>query len=72
MRSYICGVILSHFRQIFYFRDRQKRGRWDQCFLKPMTRPHVGIMGLGVIGKVVADALLHLNFQLSAWVNHSR
>ncbi|MFI4939088.1 MAG: 2-hydroxyacid dehydrogenase [Burkholderiales bacterium] len=67
MAEYVTHAVLRYFRRFDHFDAQQHSGQWRQ--LKPFERAEftVGILGMGVLGKRVADALMHFDFPVRGW-----
>lgn len=67
MAEYVCHAVIRHFREFDgYDRDAAER-RWG--YRKPRLREDfpVGVMGLGVLGQRVAQALAGFEFPVLGW-----
>ncbi len=67
MAEYVCHAVVRHFRELDAYEADMRDGRWG--FRKPRTRSDftVGVMGLGVLGERVAQALAHFEFPVNGW-----
>jgi glyoxylate/hydroxypyruvate reductase A len=67
MAEYVTHAVLRYFRRFDQFDAQARAAQWR--FLKPFEKAEftVGIMGLGVLGKRVADALTQFEFPLRGW-----
>jgi glyoxylate/hydroxypyruvate reductase A len=67
MAEYVSHAVLHYFRRFDAFAQMQREGRWR--FIKPYERRDfsVGILGLGVLGNRVAQALKEFEFPLHGW-----
>jgi glyoxylate/hydroxypyruvate reductase A len=67
MAEYVSHAVLHYFRRFDAFEELQREGRWR--FIKPHDRRDfsVGILGLGVLGNRVAQALKEFEFPLVGW-----
>jgi glyoxylate/hydroxypyruvate reductase A len=62
----VLHVLMCHRRQRLY--DAQQRGRvWKANDQPAASEVSVGVMGIGVIGGAVAQALADLGFQVAGW-----
>ena len=62
----VLHVLMHHRRQRLY--DAQQRERLWRVHDQPAaSEVHVGVMGLGVIGREVAGALGHFGFRVAGW-----
>ena len=67
MAEYVCQGIIPHFRDLNAYADDVRAGHWT--YYKPRQRSDfpVGVMGLGVLGARVAQALTHFEFPVNGW-----
>ena len=67
MAEYVCHALIRHFREFDVYSMQEAESRWTQR--TPPTRPQfpVGIMGLGVLGQRVAQAVRQFDFPLVGW-----
>jgi glyoxylate/hydroxypyruvate reductase A len=62
----VLQVLLHHRRQRFYDRQQRER-RWHELPQPAASEVRVGIMGMGVMGRAAAAALLPLGFRVGGW-----
>jgi glyoxylate/hydroxypyruvate reductase A len=67
MAEYVCHALTRHFRAFDAYERQARQGLWQQR--RPQSRADfpVGIMGLGVLGQRVAQALQTFGFPLRGW-----
>ncbi len=67
MAEFVCHAVVRHFREFDAYAADSAQGRWG--FRKPRSRADfpVGVMGLGVLGRRVAQALLAFDFPVRGW-----
>jgi glyoxylate/hydroxypyruvate reductase len=67
MAEYVCHAVIRHFREFDGYEADVKQGRWS--YRKPRNRAEcaVGVMGLGVLGSRVAQALRVFEFPVNGW-----
>lgn len=72
MAEYVCHAVIRHFRELDGYAADMARGEWS--FRKPRQRRDfpVGVMGLGVLGQRVAQALAHFEFPVNGWSRSPR
>ncbi len=72
MAEYVCHAVIRHFRELDAYAADMARGEWT--FRKPRQRRDfpVGVMGLGVLGQRVAQALAHFEFPVNGWSRSPR
>jgi glyoxylate/hydroxypyruvate reductase A len=67
MAEYVCHAVIRHFREFDRYQEAQVENEW--AFRKPRQRSDfaVGVMGLGVLGTRVAQALQAFEYPVSGW-----
>jgi len=67
MAEYVCQAVIRHFRDLNAYAENMRAGHWT--YYKPRQRSEcpVGVMGLGVLGARVAQALSHFEFPVNGW-----
>ncbi len=67
MAEYVCHALIRHFREFDAYQADALDGNWS--FRKPLARKDfpVGIMGLGVLGERVAQAVAKFEFPVNGW-----
>jgi glyoxylate/hydroxypyruvate reductase A len=67
MAEYVTHAVLRYFRRLNEFEIQARTGQWR--FLKPHDKKNfaVGILGLGVLGTQMAQALMHFGFPVNGW-----
>jgi glyoxylate/hydroxypyruvate reductase len=67
MVEYVCHAVIRHFREFDAYESDMKQGKWS--YRKPRSRADfpVGVMGLGVLGARVAQALARFDFPVLGW-----
>jgi glyoxylate/hydroxypyruvate reductase A len=67
MAEFVCHAVIRYFRELDVYEAESKRGVW--AFRKPRRREDftVGIMGLGVLGQRVAQAVRHFELPVRGW-----
>jgi glyoxylate/hydroxypyruvate reductase A len=67
MAEYVTYAILRHFRRFDDYELQARQQQWR--FLKPNDKGDfsVGILGLGVLGSRIAEAVQHFGFPLRGW-----
>lgn len=67
MAEFVCHALIRHFRELDCYEDDVRHGAWS--YRKPRDRGDftVGIMGLGVLGQRVAQAVSHFEFPVLGW-----
>jgi glyoxylate/hydroxypyruvate reductase len=72
MAEFVCHALVRHFRELDGYEEDAAQGRWS--FRKPRTRADypVGILGLGVLGQRVAQAVAGFEFPVRGWSRGTR
>ncbi|HWI80073.1 MAG TPA: glyoxylate/hydroxypyruvate reductase A [Ramlibacter sp.] len=67
MAEFVCHALIRHFRELDCYEDDVRHGAWS--YRKPRRRDEcpVGIMGLGVLGERVAQAVADFEFPVLGW-----
>ena len=67
MAEFVCHAVIRHFRELDAYEGDAAAGKWG--FRKPRQRSEfpVGVMGLGVLGQRVAQALAAFEFPVRGW-----
>jgi glyoxylate/hydroxypyruvate reductase A len=67
MAEYVCHALIRHFREFDHYAADVAQGKWS--YRKPRRRAEcpVGIMGLGVLGQRVAQAVAQFEFPVNGW-----
>jgi glyoxylate/hydroxypyruvate reductase len=67
MAEFVCHALIRHFRELDGYEQDIAMGKWS--YRKPRSRIDfpVGIMGLGVLGQRVAQAVQHFDFPVLGW-----
>ncbi|NPC58613.1 2-hydroxyacid dehydrogenase [Caenimonas soli] len=67
MAEFVCHALIRHFRELDCYEDDVRHGAWS--YRRPRQRVEfpVGIMGLGVLGERVAQAVAHFEFPVLGW-----
>lgn len=72
MAQFVSLQILRHFRSLPMMESQHAASEWKRLAVPDASQVTVGIMGLGSIGSVVADALVALGFKVIAWTRTPR
>ena len=72
MAEFVCHAIIRHFRELDIYQADVAEGNWTHR--KPLRRSAypVGVMGLGVLGERVAQAVAHFEFPVLGWSRTAR
>ncbi len=72
MAEYVCHAVIRHFRGFDQYEARMRAGEWAYRPAPRRADCPVGIMGLGVLGQRVAQALAQFEFPLNGWSRSSK
>lgn len=67
MVEYVVWRVMDHHRQGMAYRAQQAGKVWGELGQQTAARVHVGIMGLGHLGRAAAKALVALGFTVNGW-----
>lgn len=67
MAEYVCHAVIRHFRELDRYAADISQGRWTVHPSRNRGDFAVGVMGLGVLGARVAQALAHFEFPVNGW-----
>ena len=67
MAEYVTHTVLGYFRQFDIYQQQAARHEWKQLSPPKKKDFSVGILGLGVLGTRIAEALHHFEFPLNGW-----
>ena len=67
MTDYVALHVLRAFRDADAYARQQRDGRWEPRAPRPKSSFAVGLLGYGVLGRAVGQALAALGFPLQAW-----
>ncbi len=72
MADYVCHALLRHMRQFDVYERQAREGVWQQHAGRARAHYPVGIMGLGVLGQRVAQAVQQFGFPVLGWSRSPR
>jgi glyoxylate/hydroxypyruvate reductase A len=72
MTEYVVLHVLLHHRRMNLYGMQQRAHAWRDNADPAASEVRVGIMGLGVLGRAAAGALVPLGFQLAGWSRQKR
>jgi glyoxylate/hydroxypyruvate reductase A len=67
MAEYVCHALIRHYRAFAGYDADKAQGLWKQREVLPRAAMPVGIMGLGVLGQRVAQAVAQFDFPVNGW-----
>jgi glyoxylate/hydroxypyruvate reductase len=72
MAEYVCHAVSRHFRAFAAYESQARQGLWRQRPPRARADFTVGIMGMGVLGVRVAQALRQFEFPVQGWTRSGR
>ena len=67
MAEYVTYGVLHYFRQFDRYAQQARSGHWQPLAPRDKTEFKIGILGLGVLGLRIAEALTHFGFPVQGW-----
>lgn len=67
MSDFVLSQVMNHIRDLNYYARTQREKKWDRFQYKRPKDTKVGIMGMGILGKAVADKLFKNGFRVYGW-----
>jgi len=67
MAEYVVMSVLGAHRHLIDYIAQQRDGKWQEQRVVPASKRTVGVMGTGVLGTKVLEALAPFQFKLRAW-----
>ena len=67
MAEYVCHAVIRHFRELDRYAADIGQGRWTVHPPRHRADFPIGVMGLGVLGRRVAQALAQFEFPVNGW-----
>ena len=67
MAEYVCHAVIHFFREFGQYQRQQQQRLWHRRSLQQRAQFSVGVMGLGVLGSRVIEALRPFEFPLNGW-----
>lgn len=72
MVHYATHAVLGHFRDFDAYAAQQARAEWRRLPARRLGDHPIGVLGLGVLGGAVAQALVGLGFKVRGWSRNAR
>ena len=72
MAEYVCHALIRYFREFDTYGQQAPQGQWVQRAPRTRSGFPLGIMGLGVLGERVAQAVRQFGFPLLGWSRTQR
>ncbi|SFB37212.1 glyoxylate/hydroxypyruvate reductase A [Collimonas sp. OK607] len=67
MAQYVTHAVLGYFGRHDIYRQQAARGEWRPLPAPDKSDFSIGILGMGVLGSRIAEALAHFEFPLNGW-----
>ncbi|MDB5917769.1 MAG: glyoxylate/hydroxypyruvate reductase [Massilia sp.] len=67
MAEYVAHAVLRYFRRFDEYEQQARRGEWAPLPPHDKTQFTVGVLGMGVLGSRVLEAVGHFGFPLRGW-----
>lgn len=67
MANYVTHAVLGYFGRHDIYRQQAARGEWRSLPAPDKRDFSIGILGMGVLGSRIAEALAHFDFPLNGW-----
>ena len=67
MAQYVTHAVLGYFGRHDVYRQQAARGEWRPLPAPDKSDFSIGILGMGVLGSRIAEALTHFEFPLNGW-----
>lgn len=67
MAEYVCHALTGFYREFAAYAEQAREGEWTPRKPQPRSDFAVGILGLGVLGQRVAQAVRHFDFPVRGW-----
>lgn len=72
MAEYVCHAVIRHYREFAAYEAQAAQGAWVRRPARPRAQFPVGVLGLGVLGSRVAQALRQFDFPVRGWSRSAR
>lgn len=72
MAEYVCHAVIGHFREFSAYAEQAATGVWLRRPARPRALSAVGVLGLGVLGTRVAQALRQFDYPVHGWSRTGR
>lgn len=67
MQEYVLSAVLNYQRNTFTYFKQKQQGVWKEHRNKSPDEIHSGVMGLGALGRPIAEELARFNYKASGW-----
>ncbi|MGM0546012.1 MAG: 2-hydroxyacid dehydrogenase [Bacteroidota bacterium] len=72
MKEYVLGAVLNIQRNFVHYIRQKDQGTWQPHHHPLGTDLNIGVMGLGKLGRPVAQVLTQMGYQVSGWTRSSQ
>ncbi len=72
MAEYVCHAVIGHFREVEAYAQQAARGQWVRRDPRLRAQMTVGVLGMGVLGRRVAQALRQFDYPVLGWSRSER
>jgi glyoxylate/hydroxypyruvate reductase A len=72
MSEFVLALILGYFKNLNGYKADQLKGVWQPREYKRISDVTVGIMGMGALGKLLAEDLVKNKFKVIGWASSSK
>ena len=72
MAEYVCYGVLHYFRQFNRYAEQARDGTWLGLPSRDKSQFTIGLLGCGVLGSRIAQALRHFDFPVQAWTRSAK
>lgn len=72
MAEYVCHAVIDHFREFGAYAQQAAQGVWTRRVPRPRAQMAVGVLGMGVLGTRVAQALRQFDYPVHGWSRSAR
>ncbi|AZQ43926.1 2-hydroxyacid dehydrogenase [Nonlabens ponticola] len=67
MAEFVLGLCMRHIKNFGFYQEQQVTKNWKPISYRRNKNVTVGIMGMGVLGKAVANLLISAGFKVCGW-----
>jgi glyoxylate/hydroxypyruvate reductase A len=72
MTSYVLFAVIRHARDIPQIERARHRREWHYIIPRSLSTIRVGVLGLGVLGRAAAEALVRTGFDVRGWARSAK
>ena len=67
LAEYCCEAVIRFYREFAQYEQQRQQHLWQNQLLKDRAKYPIGVMGLGVLGQKIAQALRYFDFPVNGW-----